>query len=363
MRLFSIILFGVVLSTGCSTSEKIARGYDYTPVVLHLSESKQADSVGFNLVRSLPEILYPRLLTGDLALWENSKKRLVVGTQQFVKREKLSITPFVRSEQLFIHESWQIFKNNFKFGVQGFTFTGKDKNGNTVNYGYIDARDVISLLQTELIPNNASGSSELTYWDAIHTKAYNFNLVQFGQENLKSNMGRLIKYQDYAMKSLKVNREFYQTVAKKEITYKVMSPTINSNKENASFYASMEKYINENKQTILNAGDADHFATIMFVPWKVDNITITESWSKYKNIPFQELKSVEFFIDKHAITLTSKQLEELNVKINLQGLEEYLSEKRFSFLLEKINDQEIPPRQSEDYYQNLLTKNWNKINI
>ena len=247
--------------------------------------------------------------------------------------------------------------------MQGFTFTGKDKSGKTVNYGFVDARDVISLLQSELIPSNASGSSELTYWDAIHTKAYNFTLVQFGQENLKTSMTKLIRYQDYAMKSTRVNREFYQAEAKKDIVYRIMSPAINSNKENASFYSALEKYINDNKQTILNAGDADHFASIMFLPWKVDNITVTESWSKYKNIPFQQLTSVEFFIDKHAITLSNKQLEELNVKINLQGLEEYLSEKRFSFILEKINDQEISPRQSEQYYQNLLTKDWNKVNI
>ena len=363
MRLISIVLLGFLLSTGCTTTDKIVKNYDFTPVMLHLSESKQADSIGFNLVRSLPEILYPRLLTGDLAIWENSKKRLVVGTQQFLKREKTSIYPFVRSDQIFIHESWQIYKNNFTFGVQGFTFTGKDKSGKTVNYGFVDARDVISLLQSELIPSNASGSSELTYWDAIHTKAYNFTLVQFGQENLKTSMTKLIRYQDYAMKSTRVNREFYQAEAKKDIVYRIMSPAINSNKENASFYSALEKYINDNKQTILNAGDADHFASIMFLPWKVDNITVTENWSKYKNIPFQQLTSVEFFIDKHAITLSNKQLEELNVKINLQGLEEYLSEKRFSFILEKINDQEISPRQSEQYYQNLLTKDWNKVNI
>jgi hypothetical protein len=120
--------------------------------------------------------------------------------------------------------------------------------------------------------------------------------------------------------------------------------------------------VNENKQAILNASSSSYFKDIMFLPWKIDNITVTEQWSKYKNISFQELLSVELFIDKKAITLSKKQLEELNVKINLQLLEEYLSEKRFSFLLEKINDQEIAPQQSENYYQALLTKPWNNIN-
>ncbi len=70
---------------------------------------------------------------------------------------------------------------------------------------------------------------------------------------------------------------------------------------------------------------------------------------------------MKLFIDKSRIILTKKQVEELGIKINFQGLEEYLSEKRFSFLLEKINDQEILPQQSETYYKKLLTKDWNHI--
>ena len=122
-----------------------------------------------------------------------------------------------------------------------------------------------------------------------------------------------------------------------------------------------EKYVNDNKQTILNATSVDHFYNIMFLPWKIDNISFEEKWSLYKDIPFQELINMKLFIDKHEIILTKKQVEELGIKINFQGLEEYLSEKRFSFLLEKINDQEILPQQSEKYYKNLLTKDWNHI--
>ncbi|PCJ67935.1 MAG: hypothetical protein COA58_02000 [Bacteroidetes bacterium] len=348
---------------GCKTSNKIPNSYDYTPVMLHLTDAKQVDSIGFNLVRSLPEILYPRLLTGDLAIWENSDKRLVVGAQQLIKREKLAISPFVRSNDLFIHEFWRIFKNNFEFGIQGFTFTGKDKYGKVINYGYVDAPDIINLLKTEYIPCNASGSSELTYWDALHSKSYLFNLVQFGSEDLKTDRNKWFEYQKQAIYSPKVNRKFYKAIQKKQIVYKILSPTINSNEENNFFYTALEKYINKNKQTILNASNSDHFSSIMFLPWKVDNITITETWTKYKNIPFQELTSIEFFIDKHAIVLSKNQLEELDVQINLQGLEEYLSEKRFSFLLEKINEQEIPSRQSDKYYQNLLSREWNNIKI
>ena len=99
----------------------------------------------------------------------------------------------------------------------------------------------------------------------------------------------------------------------------------------------------------------------MFYPWEIDQINILEKWSKYKNIPFQELVSVELIIDNNSVILSSKQLEELGIKLTLQSLEEYISEKRFSFLLDEINTQEIAPQQSETYYKLLLTNPWNKI--
>ncbi len=353
-----------MLTVGCGISKNsLPKTYSTTPVLLHLSQVKQADSIGFNLVKSLPELLYPRLLTGDLALWVDSDKRLVVGSQQLQLLEKNARTPFVSSKDLFIHEYWNLFKNNFDFMVRGFSFTGVDKSGKTINYGYVDAADIVNLLKTEFIPTNANGSSQLTYWDALHTMDFNFNLVQFGPHKFTTNPQMSFKLRNQAISDPKVNRKFHTPANTKTIVYKVLSPTINSNRENKAFYAAIEKAVNDNKQAILNAGGDSHFSHIIFTPWKVEQITVNEKWSKYKDIPFQELISIELFIDKHAITLTKQQLEEINVTINLQGLEEYLSEKRFSFLLENINSQEIQPQQSERYYEALLNKHWNKITL
>jgi hypothetical protein len=201
----------------------------------------------------------------------------------------------------------------------------------------------------------------MTYWDALHTMNFNFNLVQFGSNTFSANPLISTKLQYQATNDPKVFRKFHTSETTKTITYRVLSPLINSNSENKSIYSAIEKAVNDNKQTILNAGGDSHFSHIILAPWKVEQITVKEKWSKYKKIHFQELISVELFIDQHAITLTKKQLEEINTTINLQGLEEYLSEKRFSFILENINSQEIQPQQSEKYYQALLTKNWNKI--
>jgi hypothetical protein len=361
MHLHKLTILLVVSLISCQSAYKLPKSYDVTPVMLHLAANKQSDSVGFNLVRAIPELLYPKLLTGDLALWVDSDKKTVVGSQQFSQLERRAVNPFVSGDDLFIHEYWQIFKKNFNFGIQGFSFLGKDKSGKAINYGYVDINDIINLLKTELIPCNASGSANLTYWDALQTKTYQFNLIQFGNNDFKTSpkLSSALQYQ--ALHSPDIHRKLAKVEPTKTIVYKILSPSINSNPENKTFYTILTEYVNNNKQTILNASKSDYFQSILFVPWKIDNVTVTESWSKYKHIPFQELKEVELFIEKHAIILNAKQLEELGVRINLQILEEYLSEKRFGFLLEKINNQEIQPQQSEAYYAALNTKPWNKI--
>ena len=363
MHLLKILFIFTILFSSCLGTNGLPKGYDSMPVLLHLSDAKQHDSIGFNLVRSIPELLYPKLLTGDLALWENASKKSVVGGVKLAALEKLATRPFVRSEDVFIHEYWRIFKKNFTFELQGFTFSGTNKAGGKINYGFVDAQDIIDLLKTESIYTNASGTSKLSYWDALQSKTYNFNLVQFGQDDFKRNaqFSAMLQYQ--AIHDPKILREIIELENTKTMRYKVLSPSINSNKENKNVYRVLEDYINKNKQIVLNAAKTGHFSKIMFEKWKVDNITISEKWSKYKSIAFQELLEMEFFIDKHSVRITKKQLEEMGVKINMQGLDEYLSEKRFSFLLEQINDQEILPQQSEQYYEALLNNKWNNISL
>ncbi len=361
MHLHKILLSIIVLLAACKSTSSLPKNYDYTPVLLHLSSVKQADSIGFNLVKELPQLLYPKLLTGDLPLWENSNKEVQITKNSFAEKEKQAISPFVGSNDLFIHEVWKIFKSNFEFGVLGFSFAGKTKFGEKINYGFIDAADIINLLKTTNIPCNANGSSTLSFWNALQSKQFHFNVVQFGKEDFKTNRTLAFELRDQAIKSDKIYREFYKIELDKEIEYKILHPNINSNEENANLYFTVQKLVNSNKQTILNAGGDEYFTHLMFVPWKIENIIVKERWTKYNNIPFQELLTVQLFIDKHSITLNKRQLEELNLKMNLQGIEEYLSEKSFSFILQRINSQEIAPQEADKYYKALRNNNWNKI--
>lgn len=360
MRLLSLTFIALII--GCKATNKVPNNYDSTPVLIHLASEKQIDSIGFNLVSEIPKLLYPRLLTGDLPIWENSKKDFRINKERFLALEQTARLPFVNSEDLFIHEFWRMYKRNFDFAVAGFSFIGKTKSGREVNYGFIDAKDVVDLLQTNNIPTNANGPATLSYWDALHTMDFRFNLVQFGNENFKEDAMQSVRLQYQAIEDPSFYREFTDFVIDKEIEYEIVKPGITSNASNKVLFEAFTKVINNNKQTILNAGGAEHFSHLIGVPWKINSILVTENWSKYKNIPLQELKAMQFFIEGRPIILSKEQLDELGFQINLQGVEEILSEKSFDFVLQRINSQELRAADSEKYYNALLTNSWSKLN-
>jgi hypothetical protein len=362
MHLFNKLVL-VFLLAGCASGSKVPKSYDYTPALLHASSALQTESIGFNIVNEIQTLVYPRLLTGDLPLWENSEKKIQISKERFAQLEITANRPFVTSNDLFIHEAWQIFKRNFDFGILGFSFTGVSKNGAKINFGYIDAADVIDLMRAQQIPNNANGNSSLSYWNALLSNTFQSNLVQFGKNDFRANpqLAFDLKYQ--AMEDPKVFRNFYQIIEEKEIEYRILSPAINSSSENELIYKVLERAINDNKQILLNATEDSYFTYLTTKNWKIESISVFETWTKKNNIPFQQLKGAEFFIDGHTVYLKAKNLEELNIKINLQGLEEYLTEKRFNFLLQQINTQEIAPREAEAYYNALRNNPWNKIQL
>ena len=351
-RLFLIFIIGSFL--GCKSPSSLPSKYEMKPVLIYLSAIDQPDSVGFNLVESLQKLLYPLIQNGDIALWKTSKKNELINKIQFLELEKSIKTPFIKSNDLFIHEYWQLVGKEFDFMVRGFSFVGKSLYKEPVSYGFIDAVDVIGILKSVKIPTSHQGYSDISYWNAIHSKAFNFNIVQFGKKDFKINPESSILLKNQACFSKSVKRNFYKPKKSKRITYKIISPTINSNIENKKIYTETESGINSNKQIILNINKKLFDPNYLIKYWKINTIRIVEKWSNYKNIPLQELEYLIIEVNGKDYKLSRQQIEELELSINLQGIYEYLSEKNFDFIIEKINSESISPQKSEEMYIKLI---------
>lgn len=354
MHSYKLAFLFIIGFIGCKSSQNIPQKYDVKPVLLHMSKTNQPDSLGFNLVSSIHNLLYPRIVSGDIALWKTPKKQVLINKEQFKQLEKESNRDFKDNEDLFIHEYWQLLNKHFEFSVSGLSFVGVNRVGQPISYGFIDAVDVINLLKTTRIPANQMGPSDLSYWNAIHSKLFNFNVVQFGNLNFKSNPEQSLLIKNQACFSKKVTRAFYVPRYSKRITYRIINPEINSNPENKIIYSTANQQINKNKQIILNMIQRRISSEELYLNWEVSSIRVVEKWSSHKSLPFQELEKILFKINGNTYSLSKQELSELGMTINLQGIAEYLSEKNFDFLIEKVNSEPILPQQSEDLYSKLI---------
>ena len=351
-RLIFILIIGGFW--GCKTKSNLPSKYEMEPVLLHLASVDQPDSNGFNLVSSIHKLIYPRIQNGDIALWKTSKKKELVSKSQFLKLELLNKTSFVNNNDVFIHEYWQLIGKEFDFLVRGFSFVGKSSIGEPVSYGFVDAADVIGILKSIKIPTTHQGPCDLSYWNAIHSKLFDFNVVQFGKKDFKSNPELSVLLKNQSCYSKSIERNFYKPEKSKRVAYKIISPTINSNSENFKIYKEIESGINDNKQVILNINKKSIEPQDIIKPWLINSIRVIEKWSTYKNIPLQELEYLFLEVNGKNYKLNKQQIEEIGFSINLQGISEYLSEKNFDFIIEKVNSETIPPQKSEIMYAKLL---------
>ena len=136
------------------------------PVLLFVSTYDQDDSLGFNLVESLPALVYGFIIDGKVTLWDSPKKEDKIEPKTLLQIEKYAQTSFKVTNQLFIYEKWIKDRKNFSIETVGFYFSSKKPDGEEVAYGYVDYAELDSVLEFTLIPSNADGNCNMTFGDA-----------------------------------------------------------------------------------------------------------------------------------------------------------------------------------------------------
>ena len=147
-RIFFLLMF---FFSANARSEEI-------PVLLFLNTYDQADSLGFNIVQSLPEFVYDQVMTGNVVLWDSPKKEDRIEPKTLMQIEKYAESSFKVTNQLFIYESWVRDRRSLSVRTLGFYFSSKKPNGEEVAYGFIDYAELDSIFQFTLVPSNADGN-------------------------------------------------------------------------------------------------------------------------------------------------------------------------------------------------------------
>jgi len=357
----STIVLALLMNTISCGIQKIHK-YDYTPVLIHLTAKDQPKPIGFNLPKEIPILLYDPILNGIIPLWKDPSKSQKISVERFRILDQQSVAGFKNVQNVFFHEHWSIVKKLFTPEISGMSFVGKTKDGNPVSFGFIDIEDLFPFLTKNVISNNANGNTDVRYWEAIKSRKFSYNLVQFGKDDFKTNSTRSFELMNQAEFHPKLKSNNYVIPERKKIVLNVVCPEITSNTDNNLIFNKIKSGLLDHRYILFNKLNIkDIEQTLSHKKYEISMIEIEEIWSNENNVRMQILSSILIKIDDDLIELTKSDIDEMKIEIKNVSLEEFIGYESFDFMISKINHQLIKPVDSKYYYNALLTKKWYQI--
>ena len=333
------------------------------PVLLFLSTNDQDDSIGFNLVKSLPEFAYEQIMAGKAVLWDSPKKEERIEPKTLLQIEKYAQSSFKVTNQLFIYENWIRTKKNLTVKPVGFYFSSKKANGEETAYGFIDYASLDSLFRFTLVPANADGNCGMTYDDALKQKLYYFNIVQYGEERISS-LERSLKIKN-EIKSLLPPKKWSEQDDCKIVRYAIEDSAGSANESvirSRKFLALVEKYLSESPEFFMNFGGDRLTNDPTGYKIKVNRVEVDEYWIRTGDkIDYSIFRMTVVVNDSILDPISSDDLQKMDLLIGFKPVNDALKEKEFYFRILKINSQAIPPEKSAAYLNGLYELRWSHL--
>ncbi|MCX6274430.1 MAG: hypothetical protein NTV09_04400 [Bacteroidetes bacterium] len=333
------------------------------PVLIFVNTYDQADSLGFNIVQSLPEFVYDQILAGKVILWDSPKKEDRIEAKTLTQIEKYAQTSFKSTNQLFIYENWIKERRSLTIKTVGFYFSGKKPNGEEVAYGFVDYAELDSVFQFTLVPSNADGNCGMTYDDALKQKLYNYNIVQYDGKRIESVKEALAIKNE--IKPLLPKKKWSDQEDCKIIRY-VIEDSVASKKssftETRKFLVSLEKYLIETPEYFLNIGGDQLTSDPANYKIHVDKVEMDEYWIKSGSNISYSIYSMKIYVNGSALNaLPVDEIQQMDFLINFRSVNDFLKEKEFYFRIFKINSQDIPPEKAAAYLSGIAELRWSHL--
>ena len=333
------------------------------PVLLFVSTYDQADSLGFNIVQSLPEFVYGQIMEGKVTLWDGPEKQDKIEFKSLTQIEKYAESSFRSTNQLFIYESWTRDRKSLSVKTLGFYFSGKKPNGEEVAYGYVDYNELDSAFQFTLVPSNADGNCSMTYDDALKQKLYNYNIVQYDGKRVES-VKEAIEIKN-EIRPLLPGKKWSEQDDCKIIKYVIEDSVLSKAPEfteSRRFLAAVSKYLTENPEYFLNIGGDKLTTDPISYKILVNKVEMEEYWIRKGNSVDYSIYSMKIFVNNFALTaLSVDEIQRLDFLVGFRSVNDFLKEKEFYFRILKINSQDIPAEKSAAYLSGIRELRWSHL--
>ncbi|MCC6818421.1 MAG: hypothetical protein IT245_05995 [Bacteroidia bacterium] len=336
--------------------------YTEVPVLTHLPLGEQEDTFGFNLVEHLPKLVYKSILDGRIILWDSPKKNIAISPEALKNIESNNQVSFASTQNLFLNELWTSSRRKTEFVIIGISFLSESSKGK-ISFGYIDLKEALPVLGREFIPCNVNGPAQLTYINALFSRRYYFNVLQFGNKDFSVNPSASFSIKKDAFYSKKKVQGLYIIPQTKLVTYVIEKNLAEINDPGTDCMHSIEKYLNDNKEVLFNLGGDKYFDYKKPVTQvTVTRIEITEIWEKKGSLIVYRPFQIRIFANNRPLnTITFEELAKWQILINFKTMEDILQEKSFQYSLYKINKDLIAYTESSLYLKALKEYKWTQV--
>jgi hypothetical protein len=342
---------------------------DRLHVLISVARNEQPDSLGYNMVSELSAVIYKGIINGQIKLWDSPKKTLAIMPNTLESIENSSHTLFASIENLYIHESWNIGKSDVKITTLGFEFVKKIPGKEDIQYGYVDYDDAMITLKSNFSEPNADGYWYVTFDQLLKSRQFKYSIYQFGNRIIKD-LDESDSYMHSAFESKEYKPEMEEIKHNKLVTYTIeenhrLQGDAKLEKGNL-FLNSMESFLNSNSWIYYNmigvhlSDSMKHYPPVKL---KISKVVINEIWNMNGTyITYQPQTIVLYANDSALRPITMDEIRRWDMMVDFKSVEEFLKEKPFFSIINKINNQAIDRFASYKYEKALLNADWRAIN-
>ncbi len=352
-----ILAFFIVFSA-------FARAGAYTdkPVLVNLNVSRQSDTMGFNMPHELIEFFHEMINDGKCTLWDSPQKSFKISVDALRAVEASSGTSFTKSADVFLHEYWSSKRSHTTFTIVGISFINAGTKGK-VSYGYVDFTECWKDIAERKIECNVNGPADLTLVNALYSRNYNFNVVGFGNKDFKSRPEDAIKIRDKAFFGKRPVEGLYIIPQTKKIVYTVEQDFNESKEIGHVFFTNIQDYLNANKEVLLNIGGSNYFDYKTFKSEiTVTRIEVNEIWTKKNGYIEYEIQNIVIFVNNRKLDPVGIDvLLGWGVLFNFKTAEDVLKEKKFNYILVKLNNTFVVESDSPKFIKSLEKYSWTQV--
>lgn len=318
--------------------------------------------MGFNMVYELQNHCYKHIMAGTLKLWDSPQKSIRISPSALQAIEQSSETRFNKTANVFLHEFWSSGRNKTSFTIVGISFINDGSRGK-VSYGYIDLKESWNILSSIMLECNVNGPAAIKLTDALYSRNYNFNVVQFGKQKFTKKPENSLRVRDKAFYGNREIEGLFIIPQTKDVYYKIMTHTEDADDPGNMIMSNTQRFLNDNKDILFNIGADQYYDyKTLKTDVMVTGIEFHEEWKHIgKGIQY-EVKDITIYINNKPLnTLSADVVYSWNLLYRFKTMEDLIQEKSYDMTLTRINSTLIPEWESHKYLKALNSYNWSQV--